>query len=187
VSRRLVAVVGLGALWLATLAMLRSRRAQAIPESVVQRLFEAARRGDTQQYLSCFAGALRRKLDSTASEVGRAQFGQNLRARYAGLTGLAVTRIASNTPDSAPVSASGITLRIETVYRERNEVQDYRLKRSFSGWRIVRISPGQSVTMPIKYGTPVVPPPKSRSAAPDRTSGEAVSKHRLGQGPAATF
>ena len=182
-NRHWATAAAVGALCIGALAVFRVHSRRTAPESVVQRMFDAARRGDARQYLTCFTGALRRRLDSVASEAGRRQFSRDLRARYARVMGVAITRLTSNTPDSSPARRTGIALRVETLYRARNEVQEYRVQHLLTGWRIVRIGPARSVTMPIKYGTPVIPPSDSRTVLPDRSPGEPRGTVRGGLEP----
>jgi len=159
--KRTVAAAALVVFCLALLAFFRSRAAQDSPESVVHRMVDAARRGAVRDYLACFGGALRRQLEGARKDAGDGAFGRDLRSRYAEVTGVATTRGTVEGP--ADGESGEILLRMETVYRDRNEVQEVRLRRMFGGWRIVATGPARGVVMPIKYGTPVVPPPEARA------------------------
>ncbi len=156
--KRTVAAVALAVFCLALLAFFRSRPAgPAAPESTVHRMIDAARRGAVRDYLNCFDGALRRRLEADRRDAGAEAFGRDLRARYADVTGVAITR---QTLDDAAAESGEVVLRVETVYRDRNEEQDVRLRRTFGGWRIMATGPARGVVMPIKYGTPVTSPPE---------------------------
>jgi len=147
-----VATVLIAAAALVAIVMVRSRQAVNDPAATVYRAFDAARSGDADAYLACFAGDLRRRFEGAMRDAGgRDAFGEALKRRCAELTGVAVSREPAPDDDTA----REIVYRVESVYRDRNEVQLFRLRRTFRGWRIVEISGAESSVMPIPYGTPV--------------------------------
>lgn len=122
------------------------------PETVVYAAFDAAAKGDANTYLGCFGGEMAQKIAAARRESGEARFAADLRERAGAITGLAVSR-AAESGGSGPADAA--LLRVEQVFRDRNEKQDFLLRRRWGGWRIHQIGPAATVKMPIPYGTPV--------------------------------
>ena len=48
-----------------------------------------------------------------------------------------------------------VRLRVEFVYRERNEAQNYYLQQSATGWKIARQENSEGVKTLVPYGTTV--------------------------------
>lgn len=124
------------------------------PEATVYAMFEAAGKGDAKAYLDWFRGELLMRLEAARRESGDVRFAEDLRRRTSGMTGIAISRPAAD----AEASADTAILRVEQVFRDRNETQDFMLRRERRRWRIDNIGPANTVKMPIPYGTPVYAP-----------------------------
>lgn len=127
-------------------------RAEGSAEATVQASFDAAKRGAVREYLACFGGELARQLTAARRESGGEAFARDLQARVGQIQGLVLSKGAAAEP-----GGEDATLQVEVVFRDRNEVQDYKLTNQWGRWRIVWIGPATSVKMPIPYGTPVFP------------------------------
>lgn len=130
----------------------RSRRgtpAAATAETVVARALAAASAGDVEGYLWCFAEPLRSALERAVDEAGREAYGESLKQRGKAMTGWAVTRLPAAADDRE------VRLRVDVVYRDRNEIQDYAVCSDGASWRIARLGPPAAVRMPVAYGTAV--------------------------------
>lgn len=153
----LAVLAGIGvALWL------RGRDDGAGPEATVYAMFEAAAKGDAPAYLGCFRGELLARLDAARSEAGAERFADDLRRRSEGTTGIALSR----PPADGQAPEGSAILRVEQVFRDRNETQDFTLRRGRGGWRIEAIGPANTVEMPIPYGTPVYAPAPAAARPP---------------------
>ena len=128
------------------------RGANLSPEEVIRSCFAAAKAGDSRAYFSCFGQDLLKQLRGARHESGEAIFSQGLRERAERTLGLAYSR-----RDDASDDIQVAVFEVETVFAERNERQEYRLQRTRGRWRITDIGPATSLTMPVPYGTPVVP------------------------------
>ncbi len=118
----------------------------ANPESVIWRMSDAARAGDVQAYLNCFDGGLRRNLEKTVAEMGERQFREYLKRLNEDITGIAVS-------DLNLVGEAGAKLRVEFVYRGKNEAQQHHLILRDGAWRIDRADESERINTLIPYGT----------------------------------
>ncbi len=140
------------------------------PEATVYAMFEAVGKGDVAGYLDCYGGELLDRLKAAARESGDARFAEDLRRRGEGMTGIAISR----PPGDAASSAESAILRVEQVFRDRNEAQDYSLRRRRGRWRIEGIGPANTVKMPIPYGTPVYAPESATNVMSAGGTGQRV-------------
>ena len=147
-KERLAAIAAV-ALLLGGVLVFRPRR-ETSAEAAVQASFDAAKRGAVREYLACFDGDLARKLAAARREAGDGAFARGLQGRAAQIQGLVLSK-----GDTTETDEADAVLEVEVVFRDRNEVQDYRLTNRWGRWRIVWIGPSTSVKMPIPYGTPV--------------------------------
>jgi hypothetical protein len=132
------------------------------PEDTVYRALGCAREGDVKGYLDCFTGQLRDQLDTSVDDAGADRFADELQARTAPVTGIVVAA-----PGTTPPDAERTVLSVELVYRKRNETQQYTLVRTHRArWLIEDIGVARTVTMPIPYGTPIVPEDPNAPAPP---------------------
>ena len=123
--------------------------APATAEQALDQLLKAAARGDAKAYLDRFDSPLRESLLSAQTETGTAAFAASLQRRSQEMTGWAVTRLPGIEDQSL------VRLRLETVFRDRNESQDFEWRRGPRGWRVLSVSAATVSRMPIAYGTPV--------------------------------
>ena len=121
----------------------------ATPEDVIWLMSDAAREADVKSYLDCFSGELRQKLAKTSTEMGEARFGQYLKKLNEEVTGIAVSDLEQKDQRSA-------SLRVEFVYRGRNESQLHRFKMENGVWKIDGVDSAENVKTLIPYGTDVV-------------------------------
>jgi len=115
------------------------------PESVVWRMSDAARAGDAQAYLNCFDGGLRRNLEKTVAEMGERKFGEYLKRLNEEITGIAVS-------DLDLTGGAGAKLRVEFVYRGKNEAQQHHLVLRDGAWKIDRVDESERIKTLIPYG-----------------------------------
>ena len=141
--------------------ILRASRGPRTPEDAVYTVFQASRDGDSDAYLSHFSGELRTRLEASRTEAGLEAFSSGIQQRALAMTGLAITH-----PYPDKDSDTDRILRVELVFRDRNERQDFHMVKAWTGWTICEISSSDSVTMPIPYGTPVMPDPPADNPQP---------------------
>jgi hypothetical protein len=120
----------------------------ASPEDVVWQLSDAAREGNVRAYLDCFGGALRQKLEKTASDMGEAQFSQYLKQLNGEVTGIAVSDLERTDQQTA-------ALRVEFVFRSRSEAQKHHFKLSAGRWKIDGVDGAERVNGLIPDGASV--------------------------------
>jgi len=117
----------------------------ANPESVIWRMSDAARIGDVEAYLNCFDGELRRTLKKTVVEMGEREFGAYLKRLNEEITGIAVS-------DLKLTGEAGANLRVEFVYRGKNEAQRHYLVLRDGAWKIDRVDESERIKTLIPYG-----------------------------------
>jgi hypothetical protein len=117
----------------------------ADPESVIWRMSDATRVGDVEAYLDCFDGELRRNLEKTLAEMGRSQFSEYLKRLNEEITGIAVS-------DLGLTGDAGANLRVEFVYRGKNEAQEHHLILRDGAWKIDRVDESERIKTLIPYG-----------------------------------
>ncbi len=122
------------------------KTAAATPEDVVWRMSDATRDGNVRAYLDCFSGALKQNLQKTASDMGEPQFSQYLKKLNDEVTGIAVS-------DFEQVNEQTATLKVEFVFRGKNEAQKHRFKLVDGKWKIDDVETAERVKTLIPYGT----------------------------------
>jgi hypothetical protein len=123
------------------------RLVPASRHDVIYAMLDAARTGDVPRFLSCFQGPLADSLKRSADEQGEARFAQYLRQSNEPIKGFAVA-------DLPPASDGEIKVRVELVYRDRNEAQIFHLAGQGVAWRIVRLEAAERVRTLVPYGAP---------------------------------
>lgn len=123
-------------------------RLSPTPGDAVNRLFQAAQRGDAPAYLAALTGPLRTSFESTQSQVGTDAFAASLRESVAGMKGLAIS-------PSGEASLDRAELDVELVFPDRNQRQRFVLLRQSGGWLIASIDKANTVKPPIPYGATV--------------------------------
>jgi hypothetical protein len=118
------------------------------PQDTVYAMLSAARSGNIKSYLTNFTGAMGASLRQTLRESGEAAFAGYLIQSNAEIKGVAVG-------DAQVISDSEVKVRVETIYQDRNVVQNMYLEREAAGWKISRTDSDERVTTLVPYGTPV--------------------------------
>jgi len=122
--------------------------AGATPQDTVYRMMDAARDGDVEAYLACYAGDMDRSLRQIVAEKGKASLAEYIRRFNASVKGVAVQ-------DPQPLAEREARARVEFVYGDRTEAQMYYFQQSTGGWKIARQETAQGVKTAVPYGTPV--------------------------------
>jgi hypothetical protein len=118
------------------------------PEDAVYGMLDAARAGDTNTYINTFAGSLQQQIEQAIKESGKAQFARYLTGQSSSFQSVALSVTDQPSDEDA-------RLRVEYVYVNRNEVQNFQLKKSAGRWRIVSISGTDQIKTLIPFGTAV--------------------------------
>jgi len=133
----------------------------APPIQVVWAMYESARRGDIDQYLSCFVPESQSSIRQTLKSMGRDAFKEYLRRKGTGILNVSIysSRFDENVesdridPEGRPASQKDlISLPVEITFKGRNEVQVFHLKRIGKAWKILTISLPRLTPQPIPYG-----------------------------------
>jgi hypothetical protein len=134
----------------ATLSNLVTTRAPAAsgPRDTVYRMLDAARDGDVRAYLACFGGEMQATLRQIVTEKGEAALASYIRNFNASVKGVAIQ-------EPRAIAEREVRLRVEFVYKDRNEAQLYHLEQAGGSWKIVRQENAEGVKTPVPYGTVV--------------------------------
>jgi hypothetical protein len=117
----------------------------ANPESVIWRMSDATRSGEVDAYLNCFDGELRQNLEKTVADMGERKFSDYLQRLNQEITGIAVSDIKLTGEAIAD-------LRVEFVYRGKNETQQHHLVLRDGTWKIDRVEESERIKTLIPYG-----------------------------------
>jgi hypothetical protein len=117
------------------------------PEDAVYAMLDAARVGDVRAYLDCFSGSLKDQLVATVRESTEGKFKSYLTTQNAAFQSIAV--MVTDRGDTQAI------VRLEYVYKDRNEVQNVELKKEGTSWKISNVEGAQPIRTLIPYGTPV--------------------------------
>ena len=117
------------------------------PRDAIYAMLDAARDGNVEEYLECYTDQLERTLRQSREEMGSERFAAFLRERNEDIKG-----IAMNSPEGA---GDEVEVRVEYVYADRNEAQEFYLLKRGDSWKIRRVSEIRRVETPVPYGTPV--------------------------------
>jgi hypothetical protein len=118
------------------------------PEDAIYAMLDAARLADPQAYLDCYTDQMKDQLAETLKESGTANFADYLKTSNASVQGVALS-------PPQTVTAGLAKVRVEYVYRDRNEVQFVYLSRSSSGWKISRVDGAERIKTLVPFGTAV--------------------------------
>ena len=156
-SRKLPAIIaliliGLGAMLVVPRKDGRARRSgkpEDAPKEAVWRMFDAAKKGDVDEYLACFADPLRESLERNVAEMTKRKFGDYLIKANSPVLGIALS-------DQEKVDSGRVRMRVELTFRHWNEVQWFGLRRKAGrSWQIVQMSQAKRIKPPVPYGTKV--------------------------------
>lgn len=121
------------------------------PEDAVWAAVEAAKVGDVNRYLALFAEPMRGQLEQSRKEMGETAFREYLTRTASQPKGIAISPL-----DEAPApEAPSARYRVEFVFADRNEVQQYTLQRDGRRWQIANVDGAERIKTLIPYGTPV--------------------------------
>ena len=101
------------------------------PQDCIQRMFVAAEQGNIEDYLDCFSGQERERLQQQLDGQPPDQFAAALVQAIQPLKGHAV--------HEAKIQGNQAQLLVERVYASRNERQRYILVRDSDQWRITAV------------------------------------------------
>lgn len=118
------------------------------PQDAIYRMLDAAGRGDTEAYIACYSGSMRRRLEQSRDEMTDGGFARYLVENNKQIKGIAIA-------DPETLSENEVQVRVEFVYQDRNEAQQFFLERSAGEWSIARVSAAERVETLVPYGTPV--------------------------------
>lgn len=135
-----VTVVVIGALVAVAVAR-RRPKAEPGPKDTIYAMLDAARAGDTAAYIAQYTGSL------------AAQLKQSVTQTYLKSTSAEIRGAALSEPQF--VSDREVSVRLEYIYADRNEVQTVYLERGSGGWKIARVDSAQRIPTLIPYGAPV--------------------------------
>lgn len=116
----------------------------------VEEAFEAARKGEVENYLAQFGSPLREELGKLRAEKGEPYLRDYL-TRLAG----DVKGVAVRLSEQQEVGPQTVRCPVELVYQDRNEVQSFTLRREGDRWLIQRIESVRAAPTLIPYGTPI--------------------------------
>lgn len=120
------------------------------PEAPVWNMFKAAGSADVKGYLNCFSEQIVDKIKATIEEMGYDQFRRYLRNMDESIMGIAIT-------DRENIAEDKIRLKVELVFRDRNEVQKIVVGKERGAWKIVEMSDSARIKTLIPYGTNLYP------------------------------
>lgn len=126
-------------------------KADDSPQACIVHLLAAEERGDSRAYLECFCLARREELEALWKDRQRSQVEAELRGRFAGVVGRAITDLKFADTEHAK-------LVLERISKDRTERQHVQLVRDGGRWRIAALSAPDWQTPDIPYGTPVFTP-----------------------------
>jgi hypothetical protein len=121
---------------------------QTSPQEAIYTMLDAARNGNVAAYLASYTGQMQASLQESVRESTEAAFGKYLKDTNAAIKGVAAS-------DPQFVSDNEVSVRVEYVYEERNEVQTVHLVRVSGAWRIARVDGAERIKTLVPYGTPV--------------------------------
>ncbi|MFN0119076.1 MAG: hypothetical protein ACKV2V_01090 [Blastocatellia bacterium] len=139
-------------------SLTRTSDEPAGPEEVIWRMSDAARAGDVRAYADCFSGQLHQRLQKTMAEMGEDAFRQYLQKMNNDITGIAVS-------DEELSGAETAKLRVEFVYRGRNEAQIHHFRMAGGQWKIEATDDPENVRALVPYGTAVGQQPEAGDGA----------------------
>jgi hypothetical protein len=117
------------------------------PQDAIYAMLDASRTGDVRAYLANYTGQMRTAIEQSIRESGEERFSRYLKESNSAIKGIAISE--------PQVSSREATIRVEYVYRDRNEAQTMRLEQEGSVWKITGVDATDRVKTLIPYGTPV--------------------------------
>jgi hypothetical protein len=121
------------------------------PETAIWAAVDAAKAGDVARYLALFAQPMRGQLEESRKEMGEAAFRDYLVKTASQPKGIALSSL--DDPQAPPGATA--RYRVEFVFADRNEVQQYTVQNAGRQWQIARVDSAERIKTLIPYGTPV--------------------------------
>lgn len=118
------------------------------PRDAIYKMLDAARAGDSTAYLACYTGQMETMLRQSLTEMGPQRFSKYLTDANKEIKGVALS-------EPVPLTDREVRVRVEYVYQDRNEAQQFYLEKASDGWRIARVDSTERVKTLVPYGTPV--------------------------------
>ena len=120
----------------------------ASAQDTIYGMLAAARSGNVAAYVSSYSGSLQASLRESIHEATEASFAKYLQDSNAALKGVAVGEPRED-------GENQVTVRVEYVYQDRNEVQTMRLEKTAGAWKIVQVEGAERIKTLVPYGTPI--------------------------------
>ena len=118
------------------------------PRDAIYKMLDAARAGDSTAYMACYTGQMETMLRQSLTEMGPQRFSKYLTDANKEIKGVALS-------EPVPLTDREVRVRVEYVYQDRNEAQQFYLEKAPDGWRIARVDSTERVKTLVPYGTPV--------------------------------
>lgn len=123
-------------------------KAGPTPQDAIYAMLDAARQGDVNAYLAGYTGQMAAALRQSLVETGEAGMAKYLRESNAAIKGIAIA-------EPQALTDREVKVRVEYVYRDRNEAQWMYLEKAPGGWKIARVDGVERARTLVPYGTPV--------------------------------
>jgi hypothetical protein len=133
------------------------------PEECIERMFDAAKRGDVAAYLDCFTGPERERLERELAGQPEESFARSLVEAVKSLKGRAIFET-----DTGESGDPRTLLSVDRVYASRTERQTYHLVPDSDAWRIYSVETATAFQPYKPYGTPVYEPAEPEQETPGR-------------------
>jgi hypothetical protein len=121
---------------------------KASPTDCIRAMSRFSREGRVDEYLDCFTGDLRTKLEQARDEMEPGAFAELLRRRAEPVRGIAIS-------DQNAVDEMTTRVKVEWVFENRNESQAVTLRKVNGLWKIAAMTEAQFEKPKIPYGTKV--------------------------------
>lgn len=137
------------------------------PIKVIWSMYESSLRGDIDSYLNCFAPESQLSIQETLKSMEKEVFREYLRNKAIGIMGVSIyssdiasqetwgTNNFNNQAEARTTKQFGedlLSLPVEIVFKTRNELQVFNLKRIGKTWKILSVSSPILTPQPIPYG-----------------------------------
>ena len=137
------------------------------PIEVVWSMYESSLRGDIDAYLNSFVPESQSSIQDTLDSMGKETFREYLRNKAIGIMGISIyssdrmslnisnkdnlnTQVGTKIPQQ--FEEDMLSLPVEIIFKGRNEVQIFNLKRIGNAWKILNVSLPTLTPQPIPYG-----------------------------------
>jgi hypothetical protein len=122
-------------------------KSEPSPEQAIYTMLDAARAGNVRAYLSAYTGPMAAALRQSIVEATEPGF-----AKYLKDSGAEVQAVAISKPET--LSSEQVKVRVDYVYRDRNEVQIMYLEKEAGKWKIAKVDTAEQADPPVPFGAP---------------------------------